>query len=127
MIDPHLHHHCAHHNNHTHSLREHTIEVGHHLLCDCETEDKLRPYDYQLWCESFEKGSRTFILDEVLDDGDSTLGGIEGLVLNTGLDDIQRGGHGYAGYCSSYAGNSILQEGGITVVFQLEDVFLTRS
>ena len=64
------------------------------------------------------------MLHHVLNDLESTLWVVKVLVLNAGLDDIERSGNYERSGCTSNRSNEVLEPRGFVIVFQSEEVTL---
>lgn len=67
------------------------------------------------------------MLCHVGQDAEAALGAVEVAVLDTGLDDIERGRDNERGRCTSNRGDEVLEPGGLVVVLETEDELLGES
>jgi hypothetical protein len=89
-----------------------------------EREDQLRSSHKELRGEAFEEAGESLILHHFGDDSESTLWVIEVPVLNSGLDDIERGRYDQRGAGASNGRNKVLHPSCFVVVGETIPIFL---
>mmetsp|Transcript_19195 Transcript_19195/g.31492 ORF Transcript_19195/g.31492 Transcript_19195/m.31492 type:complete len:93 (-) Transcript_19195:879-1157(-) len=70
------------------------FEVLNCCLGHCEREYQLWSDDKDFWDQTLEEGTKPFVLNNVLDNGNTLFRRLEWSVLNTGFDDIQGRSYG---------------------------------
>lgn len=103
---------------------QHLVESRDKGLCKPETEDELGAGHEQLRSKTFEEGRKSLVLGHVRHNPESRLLGLEVAVLNTSLDDIERGGDDQRGRGTGDGGDEVLGPGGGVVVAQAVEVLL---
>ena len=74
--------------------------------------------------QSLEEGRETLVPGHVGQDAEAALGVVKVSVLDTGLDDVERGGHEERGRRAGDGGDEVLEPGGLVVVVEGEDELL---
>lgn len=74
--------------------------------------------------QSLEEGREALVPDHLGQDTEPTLRVVEVLVLDTGLDDVERSRHDQRGRRTSNGGNKVLEPRGLVVILETEDVLL---
>lgn len=108
-------------------LLENLVERWDESLCQPEGEDKLGSCHEKLWGETLEETGHALVLGHVGDDAESRFVCLEVAVLNTGLDDIERGRYNQRSGCTSDGGDKVLGPGCGVVVGKLVEVFFGSS
>lgn len=90
-------------------------------------ENQLWTGGQQLWSQTLEERGHTFVGGHVLDDGEPGFVTAEILVLDSGLDDVQRSRDNQGGRSTANGGHEVLAPGGRGVVIQMVDVFLGKG
>ena len=102
----------------------HLVECWDQRLCEPEAEHQLGARHQQLRNQALEEGCRALVSDHVGDDLEATLSILEVAVLNTGLDNVERGGHDQRGASTSDGGDKVLRPGCGVVVLQGIEILL---
>jgi hypothetical protein len=92
-----------------------------------EGEDELGSGHEQLGCQALEEGSESLVLHHVGNDSEAALGVLEISVLDTGLDDIERGRDQERGGGTGDRGDEVLRPGCRVVVAEFVEVLLGYS
>lgn len=80
-----------------------------------------------LGCQALEEARKAFLLRHVAQDPEAALGVLEVSVLDSGLDDIERGRDDERGRGTSNRGHEVLEPAGLVVVLEVEQVLLSES
>lgn len=82
---------------------------------------------WYLGCQALEEACETFLLGHVAQDSETALGVLEIAVLNSRLDNVERGRDNERGGSTSDRGNEVLEPASLVVVLEVEEVFLGES
>lgn len=77
--------------------------------------------------QSLEEGREALVLGHVGQNAEAGLGVVEVLVLDTGLDDIERSRDDERGRGTSNRSDKVLEPGSLVVVLELEHVLLGKG
>lgn len=77
--------------------------------------------------QSLKETTEAFMLSHVAQDSEPTFRVVEVSVLDSGLDDIERGRDDERGRGTSNGGNEVLEPGGLVVVLEVEEELLGKS
>lgn len=92
-----------------------------------EGEDKLRTGHEQLGGKALEEGGGTFVLHHVGNDPEAALGVVKIPVLDSSLDNVERGRDDKGSTGTSNGCDKVLAPCGAVVVGQLVEIFFRRS
>jgi hypothetical protein len=95
-------------------------------LSQPEGERELRTSHEKLRNEPLEEGREALVPGHLGENPDTALGVVEVLVLDTGLDDIERSRHDQRGRGTGNGGDEVLEPGRLVVVLETEDVLLCK-
>jgi hypothetical protein len=90
-----------------------------------EGEGELGTGHEQLGEQALEEGGRALVLEHVGDDASAGLLDLEVAVLDTGLDDVERGGDNEGGGGTGDGSNEVLGPAGAVVVLEFVEVLLS--
>lgn len=108
-------------------LLNNRTESRNQSLCEPEAENELGASHEQFRSKALEEGCETLVFGHVGDDAETGLLGLEVLVLNTSLDNIERSGDDERGGGTADGGNEVLTPAGRVVIVQLVDILLGES
>lgn len=77
--------------------------------------------------KTLEEAGESFVLGHVGENSEPALGVFEVAVLNTGLDDVQRGRNNQRSRSTCNRGNEVLEPRGLVVVFETEHELLGKG
>lgn len=77
--------------------------------------------------KALEEAGETLVAGHVGQDAEAALGVVKVLVLNAGLDDVERCRHNERGRGTGNRGDKVLEPGGLVVVLELEEELLGES
>lgn len=106
---------------------EHLVKGRDQRLGQSKGEDELGAGSQQLGDQTLEEGSGALGGDHVLDDLQTGLGVVEVSVLDSGLDDIERGRDNQRGRGTKEGGDNVLAPGGLGVVLESQNVLLGKG
>lgn len=107
----------------THLLKL-VVEKGNQLLGNSEGKDELGSNHKNLGQETLEEGTEALVTEHVPDDVHTTLRVVKVTVLDTSLDNVERGSNGDRCDGTTDGGTEVLEEGGLAVVLQSENPLL---